>query len=108
MENDLLDVQIKFVLKRKFNMHQKSLDLWTYKQDFKLNLLLLRERDLICRPEPRKPKHRHKALRKNKRKPNTTQKRHFSVPIQRERESRFLALLLNDIYPISDDLRNIF
>ena len=50
-----------------------------FQAEFTTNLLLLRERALICRPEPCQPSHQHTALRKNKWKLNTTQMRRFST-----------------------------
>ena len=37
-----------------------------FQAEFTTSLLLLRERALICRLVPCKPKHQHTALRKNK------------------------------------------
>lgn len=65
-----------------------------FQTEFTTNLLLLRERALICRPEPCKPKHQHTALRKNKWKLNTTQTRRFSIPIPGEQERRFFYALM--------------
>ena len=60
-----------------------------FQAEFTTNLLLLRERALICRPEPCQPSHQHTALRKNKWKLNTTQTRHFSIPIRENRNAAF-------------------
>lgn len=60
-----------------------------FQAEFTTNLLLLRERALICRPEPCKPKHQHTALRKNKWKLNTTQMRRFSIPARENRNAAF-------------------
>ena len=60
-----------------------------FQAEFTTNLLLLRERALICRPEPCKPSHQHTALRKNKWKLNTTQTRRFSIPTRENRNAAF-------------------
>ena len=60
-----------------------------FQAEFTTNLLLLRERALICRPEPCKPSHQHTALRKNKWKLNTTHTRRFSIPTRENRNAAF-------------------
>ena len=60
-----------------------------FQAEFTTNLLLLRERALICRPEPCKLSHQHTALRKNKWKLNTTQTRRFSIPTRENRNAAF-------------------
>ena len=60
-----------------------------FQAEFTTNLLLLRERALICRPEPCQPSHQHTALRKNKWKLNTTHTRRFSIPTRENRNAAF-------------------